>query len=113
MDAERFAQEAGITKEEAERVLQEAEEEKERIDKEFYTVENMDKDNVKQLSIRAKCGTAERELTFPVPAEMVEWMEGLQLPDSSESNDDPMHYSVEGNRKIQITISLFDMRRKF
>lgn len=44
MDAERFAQEAGITKEEAERVLQEAEEEKERIDKEFYTVKNMDKE---------------------------------------------------------------------
>lgn len=44
MDAERFAQEAGITKEEAERVLQEAAEEKERIDEEFYTVKNMDKE---------------------------------------------------------------------
>lgn len=113
MDAERFAQEAGITKKEAERILLEAAEEKERIDEEFYTVKNMDKDNVKQLSIRVKCGTAERELTFPVPAGMLEWMEKIQLPETPMNNDDPMHYTVEGNRKIQISISLFDMRRKF
>lgn len=44
MDAERFAHEAGITKEEAERVLLEAAVEKKRIDEEFYKVKNMDKE---------------------------------------------------------------------
>lgn len=71
------------------------------------------KQDVKQLSIRVKCGTAEREVSFPVPAEMLEWMEELQMPEAPEANDNPMCYTVEGSKRIQISISLFDLRRKF
>lgn len=67
----------------------------------------------KELSIRVKCGTAERELIFPVPAEMLQWMEQIKLPGNPNENDDPMHYTIEGNKRIQISISLFDLRRRF
>ena len=74
----------------------------------------MDQTKIKQMSIRVKCGTAERELSFPVPAEMVEWIEALQMPDNGNlDNSDPMRYTVEGSRKIQLTVSLYDIRRKF
>ncbi|MCM1441418.1 MAG: hypothetical protein NC131_19760 [Roseburia sp.] len=72
----------------------------------------MEEKDIKQMSIRVKCGTAERELSFPVPAEMVNWMGKLQLPDALDDTD-PMKYTVEGNRKIQMTVSLYDIRRKF
>ena len=71
------------------------------------------KQDVKQMSIRVKCGTAEREVSFPVPAEMLGWMEELQMPESPEANDNPMCYTVEGSKRIQISISLFDLRRRF
>lgn len=67
----------------------------------------------KELSIKVKCGQQERELTFPVPAEMQTWMEKLRLPESPEENDDPMHYTIEGSRHIKITLTLFEMRKRF
>lgn len=67
----------------------------------------------KELSIKVKCGHQERELTFPVPAEMQEWMEKIRLPESPEENDDPMHYTIEGSRNIKITLTLFEMRKRF
>lgn len=71
----------------------------------------MDRDT-KILSIKAKCGTQERELTFPVPSAMLGWIEQIQLP-TGENENDPMRFCVEGSRKIQLTISLLDLRRKF
>ena len=118
MTAEMFAAHAGISTEEAERILAEAAEEKANIDKEINTqmeqnINHQMEQNTKQLSIRVKAGTAERELTFPVPADMVAWMESLEMPGTPESNDNPMSYTVEGSRRIQISISLFDMSRRF
>lgn len=112
MDAARFAEEAGMTEEEAKEVLNQALQEKERIDNEFYNTEIMEEKQTKILSIKAKCGTQERELTFPVPADMLEWMEQIQLP-TNESESDPMRFCVEGSRKIQFSISIMDLRRKF
>lgn len=68
--------------------------------------------NTKILSIKAKCGTQERELSFPVPAEMLEWLEQIKLP-TAENESDPMRFCVEGSRRIQLSISLFDLRRRF
>lgn len=112
MDAARLASEAGMTEEEAKEVLNRALQEKERIDNEFYNTEIMEEKQTKILSIKAKCGTQERELTFPVPADMLEWMEQIQLP-TDENESDPMSFCVEGSRKIQFSISLMDLRRKF
>lgn len=74
---------------------------------------NMDMNDSKELSIRVRCGNHERELTFPVPAGMQEWMERIKLPSMPEENDDPMNYTIEGSRNIKITLTLFDLRRKF
>lgn len=71
----------------------------------------MNEKETKIMSIKARIGTQERELTFPVPAEMLGWMEQIKLP-TSENEDDPMQFCTEGNRKIKFTISLFDLRRK-
>lgn len=71
----------------------------------------MDK-QTKILSIKAKYGTQERELTFPVPAEMLDWIEQIKLP-TNDSENDPMRFCIEGSKKIQISISLMDLRRKF
>ena len=63
--------------------------------------------------MQGNCGSHERELIFPVPADMKEWMEQIKLPSTPEENDDPMHYTIEGNRNIKITLTLFDMRKRF
>ena len=55
-------------------------------------------EETKVMIFRAKCGTAERELAFPVPASMVEWMGLIQLPENPTEDGDPMQYTVEGRR---------------
>ncbi len=114
MNARRFAAEAGMSEQEAAKELADALIEKEYIDKlnnnEF--LKGMEEKSTKILSIKAKCGTQERELSFPVPAEMLEWIEQIELP-TSENENDPKRFCVEGSRKIQLSISLMDLRRKF
>lgn len=75
-------------------------------------MEQIEQTDAKQMSIRVKCGLAEKEVAFPVPPEMLPWMEQLDLPDDPNDTD-PMRFSVEGSRKIQISVALFDIRRKF
>lgn len=112
MDTKRFAAEAGISEQEAERVLEDALAEKKRIDEINEQVTAMN-ERTKVMIFRAKCGTAERELAFPVPASMVAWMDLIQLPENPTEDGDPMQYTVEGSKKIQLSISLLDLRRKF
>ena len=69
--------------------------------------------NTKQLSIRVKCGKAERELAFPITDEILAHMQQIELPRTAEENGAPMHYYVEGNRNIHITLSVQDLRRNF
>lgn len=73
----------------------------------------MNANDTRELSIRVKCGKAERELTFPIPEEMREWLERIELPGQPQDNDNPLCYTIEGNRSIQITLTVFDVRRKF
>jgi hypothetical protein len=74
----------------------------------------MDRAEIKQMSIRVKCGTAEKELSFPVPADMVDWIDRLQLSGNADlDNSDPMKYTVDGSRKIKLAISIYDIRREF
>lgn len=67
----------------------------------------------KIMSIKAKCGAAEKELSFPVPAELMEWISSIKRPGEGGSGDDAMQFTVEGHKKMQIQISLYDLRRKF
>lgn len=72
----------------------------------------METEKIKILSLKAKCGSVERELTFPVPAEILEWLQRVELP-TAENEGEAMRFNVEGSRKIQLTVTLLDLQRKF
>lgn len=65
MDARRFAEEAGISEAEAEKILAEAEEEKKRIDNEFYN-------DIEEMEIK-------KENDNRMPHKMMPWMDGPDM----------------------------------
>ncbi len=69
-------------------------------------------EDVRLMSIDVTMGKARRELVFPVPASMTGWLEKLKAPDAPEK-EGPLRYTVEGNRNIEILVTIQDLRRKF
>lgn len=71
----------------------------------------MDK-KVKQLSITAMCRGFRKELIIPIPAELSVWIEQLEVTGAEEESD-PLRFSVEGDKSVQLVLSVQDFRRKF
>ncbi len=77
----------------------------------------MNKEETKKMCISAECGKTHKRVTFPVPAEMVEWMNELSDRkanlEAEGIKDDALTFVVEGGRSMVIRISIFDFGERF
>lgn len=62
----------------------------------------------KKMSITAKFGTKQKEVTFPVPAEFMDWMRTI-----SHDENDEKHFSVKGNNGMKIAFRIFSYGEDF
>lgn len=69
------------------------------------------------MCIAAECGRVRKSVTFPVPAEMVDWMNELSERktklDAEGIKDDALTFVVEGGRSMIIRVSIFDFGERF
>lgn len=72
---------------------------------------------IKKMCISAECGRTRKSVTFPVPAELSDWMNELskRKAENKESGitDDVQTFDVDGNRSMVIKISILNYGEKF
>jgi len=76
-----------------------------------------EKKGIKKMCISAECGRTRKSVTFPVPAELSDWMNELskRKVENKESGitDDVQTFDVDGNRSMVIKISILNYGEKF
>ena len=69
------------------------------------------------MCISAECGRTRKSVTFPVPAELSDWMNELskRKAENKESGitDDVQTFDVDGNRSMVIKISILNFGERF
>ena len=72
---------------------------------------------IKKMCISAECGRTRKSVTFPVPAELSDWMNELSKKkaelNESGINDNTQNFIVDGNRSMVIKISILNYGEKF
>lgn len=76
-----------------------------------------EKKEIKKMCISAECGRTRKSVTFPVPAELSDWMNELskRKAENKESGiiDDVQTFDVDGNRSMVIKISILNYGDRF
>lgn len=76
-----------------------------------------EKKGIKKMCISAECGRTRKSVTFPVPAELSDWMNELSKKktelNESGINDNTQNFIVDGNRSMVIKISILNYGEKF
>lgn len=71
--------------------------------------------DIKQMCITAECGRTRKSVTFPVPAELSDWMNELsqKKAELNESGENTQSFVVDGNRSMVIRISILNFGERF
>jgi hypothetical protein len=65
----------------------------------------------KTMCITAECGTKRKSVSFPVPADLSDWMNDLSRLQADHESADV--FTVEGSRGVTLRISILNYGRKF
>lgn len=73
----------------------------------------MEKKETKKMCISAEYRRMRKTVTFPVPAEMVEWMNSLSEKKAEGATDGAQTFVVDGDSLMGIRISIVDYGERF
>lgn len=65
------------------------------------------------LKIKAKAGTVERTLSFPIKPEFEDWLWELDALYGDPNHDPNSTFELEGNGRMKITLSIETFQQKF
>ena len=65
------------------------------------------------LKIKAKAGTVERTLSFPIKPEFEDWLWELDALYGDPDHDPNSTFELEGNGRMKISLSIVNFQKKF
>lgn len=66
-----------------------------------------------RLKFTAKCGTVERSLTFPINAEIEDWIWAVYSLYGEPEVEPEDTFELEGSGKMKITLSIVNFKKTF